>query len=482
MTFFLIFFIGLFFRFFILDSLPAAMWGDVIEHYKLAQLILDKKFFYHYNFGGDGPLISYIIAFFSKFFGLSFYTIKLTTAVLGSIWILINYFLGKEFFKNKKIGYLTAYLTAVGFWGVTFSRQGKPYLLAGLMTSLFLYFFLKKRYFISGLILGLGMYSQVSFWGISFFAFKNFFILLGFLIISLPLFISFLKQPDLLFNSFSYLGEKFIGSLKINNFFSYFLGIINNYLRNILMIFFPGKGDRVFRHNIPFSPALDWIMIIFFFIGLGLMIKGLLKEKKKKFYLLFLTMIFSIFPTSLDVKNYLNNPSMGRTLGMVSIIYMIIAYGIYKLSLKFKNDKKIFYYSIVSLLIFSINFYHYFFVYPKTLPNQNIPFDRIIARGLDGYDEKIPFVLVDCCWGEWGQPEPTGIVFQMKKKREYYFINSANFLDFFNNSNLNKALIIVPPFFSEDFFINQTKDFHILKKTKIMEKNFYIADLIYIKK
>lgn len=45
MTLFLIFLVGLFFRLFRLDSLPAAMWGDVIEHYKLAQLILDKKFF-----------------------------------------------------------------------------------------------------------------------------------------------------------------------------------------------------------------------------------------------------------------------------------------------------------------------------------------------------------------------------------------------------------------------------------------------------
>lgn len=102
-------------------------------------------------------------------------------------------------------------------------------------------------------------------------------------------------------------------------------------------------------------------------------------------------MIFSIFPTSLDVKNYLNNPSMGRTLGMVSVIYMIVAYGIYRLSLKFNSDKKIFYYSTIFLLILFINFYHYFFIYPKTLPNQNIPFDKIIAKELDNYDEKNSF-------------------------------------------------------------------------------------------
>jgi len=64
----LILLLSLVLRLYLLDTLPGEMWGDVNEHYELAQRILQGKFFYHYDFGGDGPLISYLIAFFVKKF------------------------------------------------------------------------------------------------------------------------------------------------------------------------------------------------------------------------------------------------------------------------------------------------------------------------------------------------------------------------------------------------------------------------------
>lgn len=160
-------------RLYQLDSLPAEMWGDVIEHYKLADGIGDGYLFLDYRFGGDGPLFSYLVFFVSRFLGLSFYSIKFTTAFIGTILVLIVYFVAKELFGRKEVGYISSFLAAVSFWSLSFSRQAKPHILVPLFVCLTLLFLLKKKKLLSGMFLGLGMYSQAGFWGVTLFAFFN---------------------------------------------------------------------------------------------------------------------------------------------------------------------------------------------------------------------------------------------------------------------------------------------------------------------
>ena len=62
----------------------------------------------------------------SKIFGLSFWSIKLTSVIIGTFIIYVNYLITQLLFKNKKIAYFAAFLTAIGFWGIIFSRQEKP--------------------------------------------------------------------------------------------------------------------------------------------------------------------------------------------------------------------------------------------------------------------------------------------------------------------------------------------------------------------
>lgn len=424
----LIIFLGLFLRLYKLDELPGEMWGDVNEHFKFTKRILAGNLSFDF-WCGDGPIFSYFVAFISKFFGLSFYTIKLTSVLIGTFLIIVNYFLGKEYFKSKKIGYLMGILTAVSFWTLTFSRQGKPYILTPVFTSLSFLFYLKRRYFLSGLIIGLGMYLQSGFWGMFLFAFLNWRMLLVVFFLSLKLFFDLL-QKNILLNPNSYLGEKLVSSFNegITNFI---FGIARNYFLNLKALFC--EGDRVFRHNIPFQPHLDIIVGIFFLVSLFFIVSSIIKEKKYRHLILFFLIFLSILPTSLDVINRLNNPAMGRTLDLVVPLFLITAYGIDRV---IKNNLILF--SILSA-IFILNFYRYFFVYPKTLPNRNIPFGKIIAVEIEKSSKELPVFIVGCCWGEWGQPEPDSI--RQRLKKEIYFFHADGNPEEFSCLGLKKELV-----------------------------------------
>lgn len=475
----IIFIFGLFLRIYLLDKIPGEMWGDVIEHYKLTKLILEKRFYISYLFGGDGLLISYLNAIFTKFFGLSFYSLKLTTAVIGSFIILINFFITKELFKNKEIGYIASFITAVGFWGLTFSRQAKPYILAGLFISLVIYFLIKKRYVILGLVLGLGLYSQSSFWGMMFLSFINYktFLITSFL--SLPFFLNLFKNKEIFFSQYSYLGEKLIGSYNLG-MISYFKGIIFNYFRNIFGLFF--SGDVVFRHNIPFSPHLDFIMQFFLIIGIYFFIKKYLIKKSFKYYLIIILIFLIYLPTCLDVKNILNNPSMGRTVGSISIFYPIISLGIYEFINIFKNKilKKILF-MIILFTIFLINFYQYYYIYPQTLPEKNFPLSRLTGEIIDKYRKEIPLIINNCCWLEWGMPEPYSIIFNLKNNRKYYINNIDFYNDFSYILKYNNYVILIDRPDNDDFLKLESDKFEIVDFKSIKKENRILIKVFLIK-
>ena len=57
-----------------------------------------------------------------------------------------------------------------------------------------------------------------------------------------------------------------------------------------------------------------------------------------------------------------------------------------------------------------------FVVYPKTLPNKNVAYDKIMAEYINKLPDDVEVRLSSCCWGEWGQPEPKAIYYQLDKK------------------------------------------------------------------
>src|SRR6185437_7921321 len=104
-----------------LDTLPGEMWGDATAHYALAQSVMHGTFFFNYQFGGDGPIFTYLVVIISWLLGLSFYTLKFTSVLIYLAFIVTMYFLTDELFKKKEITYISTFLTTVSFWSITFA-------------------------------------------------------------------------------------------------------------------------------------------------------------------------------------------------------------------------------------------------------------------------------------------------------------------------------------------------------------------------
>ncbi len=410
--------IGAFLGLFQLNYLPAEMWGDAVAHYALAQQVLHGNLFFNYRFGGDGPIYTYIVVLVSWFVGISFYTLKFTSVLVYLLFIFVMYFLTDELFKKKEITYSATFLSAVSFWSITFARQPHARMLVPLFVASTMLFAIKKKPILSGTLLGLGMYSQASFWAMPLVFWKRFNILSLGLLITIPLVIVFLNGSVGFFTNHSYFGEKLAVTDNLP-----FSQIIKNIESNISSNFFSftTHGDNGFRLNVPASPHLDTASALFFFIGFFLLIYTSIKEKKWRYIeCIILPVIFIQIPSLLDIHNPLAQPNIGRMIGIIPFVYITTAYGltttwqhVLTKTIKDKHIRRAYMYICIVYILIVIaiaNIYKYFIVYPYYLPDHNTPFARIIAQTIDAYPQSATFFVIGSGWGEWGQPEQRAII------------------------------------------------------------------------
>ena len=414
-----------------LDGIPAEIWGDAIAHYDLAQKVLHGQFFYDYEFGGDGPIFTYLVVIVSRFVPLSFYSLKLTAVIIGFFFILSMYFLAEEFFKNKTIALISTTISAISFWTIVFARQPHARILVPLFICLTLIYTLKKRNTIAGIILGLGMYTQASIWGLILVYWRNFRTLIIGLLLSIPLVFSFSSSSINFFSPQSYYGEKLAVHTPIPQVIT---ALLHNIAANLLSFNF--RGDSIFRMNIPYHPQLDRISGILFVAGFLLILYQSIKKKQKTFILYFILPFFFIqIPSELDIHNYIQQPNISRMIGVIPFVYMSIAYCIYAIAqflsskVSAKNAKKlitffIYYGFLVS--IFIINFYNYFVIYPRTLPNDNTPFGKTIAQTIDKSLSNTIVVIIGAGWGQYAQPEVAGIPMVQKTVHTELFTQTVH--------------------------------------------------------
>jgi hypothetical protein len=413
-----------------LNTIPAEIWGDAISHYQLADRMLHGHFFYDYEFGGDGPIFTYLAVAVSFFTPLSFFSLKLTAVIIGFFFILSMYFLAKEFFKNKTIALLSTFISAVSFWTIVFVRQPHARILVPLFISLTLIYTLKKRNIIAGILLGFGMYTQASFWGMLLTYWRNFKTLIIGIVLTIPLVYSFIYNPVSFVSKQSYFGEKLAVHTPLKEVI---FAIFYNIQANLLSFNF--RGDKIFRMNIPDHPHLDFISGILFVAGFLLLLYQSIKKKEKNFMLYFILPFFFIqIPSFLDIHNYFTQPNISRMIGVIPFVYMSIAYAIFKLNgyltskLHTESAKKIttfFIYYGFLVLIFMLNFYNYFYVYPQTLPNGNTPFGMLIAQKIDASKPATEVVIIGSGWGQYVQPEVAGIPMVQKTVHQELFFQDV---------------------------------------------------------
>jgi len=480
--------IGLFLGLYQLDNLPAEMWGDATAHYTLAQNVRHGFLFFNYQYGGDGPIYTYLVVFVSCFLGLSFYTLKFTSVLVYLLFIFVMYHLTDEIFKKKAITYIASFLSAVSFWSVTFARQPHARMLVPLFIAITLLFAVKKKTALSGISLGLGMYTQASFWAMPLIFWKRWKILLIGVVFTIPLVISFVYGNVGFFTNQSYFGEK----LATTDHYT-FSQIAENLSSNVSANFFSfiTRGDEGFRINVPNSPHLDTASAIFFFIGFLLLFYKSIKEKQMKYIeFILLPFLFIQIPSLLDIHNPQAQPNIGRMIGVIPFVYMTTAYGlsatwrfVINRTIKDKQVVKVLYFICIMYLLLVIaaaNIYKYFIIYPYFLPDHNTPFDRIITQTINAYPSQIHSIVIGSGWGEWGQPEQQAIIDEVNKQHHITFIQPftpKNQLCLLLN---NKTIVITNPTDTTDTATmatcNKTTTSYILQKN-----SFQVARVTEIK-
>jgi hypothetical protein len=367
------------------------------------------------------------------------------------------YFLTYELFKQKRIAYICSFLAAVSFWSLTFARQPHARMLVPLFVAGTVLLALKKKNVWSGILLGLGMYTQASIWALPFIFFKRHKMFLIGLLITIPLVILFFTSPIGFLTDQSYFGEKLATTAHLT-LLQTIKNIASNLLANILSFNF--IGDKTFRVNVPGSPHLDFMSGIFFVVGLGLLIYKTWKEKNTQLLQFLILPLFIIqIPSLLDIHNPGAQPNIGRLIGIIPFVFIMIAYAIETATttlfamLPMKSHRRILleniFLVILLFLIATINFSKYFFMYPLSLPNHNVPFAKMIASSIDALPPRTNVLLLGVGWGQWQQPELGAIIFSLKKQHTMYYLpeqtNSTTLCRQIQLAQNTKMVIITSP-------------------------------------
>ncbi len=406
----LVLFLAFLVRIAYVDSLPAALFGDIIEHLRMAKSASVVRW------GGDGALFPLLTSITTRIGGLSFLTLKITSVFISLLGVLATILYAKELTKKPIVGLYAGLCMALGFWDISMSHSGKPYSLIPFFAATIPLLLLQKRHIAAGVAVGLSLYSQAAAWGLFIFSLFNPITFLSAIVAGSLFFREMIFAPQNFFSAGSHIGEKLavskIGQMGI---FDTFLLILKNYFLQIQALFI--HGDNGFRGSIPLKAHIDEVTAIFMIVGIVAMFYKIKRETLKK-YLLFFVLPFLVIqlPAALDIHNPLSVPSFGRTVGMVPFISLAAGYGIFAFSSFIKKRLPI---VLVFIVIGFINLHRFWFVYPITLPNHNVPFAEIIAEKASTISETIPVYTYECCWGQWGQPEPGGFEFLARGETMY---------------------------------------------------------------
>lgn len=384
-----------FFRFWQLDSIPPGLYPDEAMNGNNALDSLksgDFKIFYPDNNGREGLFI-WLISFSFWLFGPSILSMKIVSALFGTLTVLGIYLLTKELFlqysenSSRNIALLTSFFLAVSFWHINFSRISFraimiPFILSFGFYLLFKGFRTKKilLFIISGVIFGLGFYTYISYrfivvlgaltlilWWLVYKRQKKqkqFFILSGCLLIAmfisaLPIGIYFFQNP-----------QDFFGRANDVSIFNYENPLLEFGKSVILHLgMFNFYGDANWRHNYSGSPQLHWIVGIFFLAGVILSTKNFFKNDNfipgpnlpgwqigAKFIAPWFLVSWLIIMLSANFLSAEGNPHALRAIGAIPAAYILSAVGAYWFSEKIKRfyrtkkETKVFYFLIFILL------------------------------------------------------------------------------------------------------------------------------------
>lgn len=161
-----------FLRFWQIGKLPPGLqYDEAYNGIDIIQTINDGKFklFYPDNFGREGLYLNFI-AILSMTFGIGLFALRLASPIIGMLTIFGFPLLAKELKLSRLSMLIGTFMLSFSFWHLNFSRTSyRAIMVPFLIVWIFYFFFLglrkKNGWFIaiSGLLMGLGFHTYISF-------------------------------------------------------------------------------------------------------------------------------------------------------------------------------------------------------------------------------------------------------------------------------------------------------------------------------
>ena len=335
--------VAAFLRLYQLDAIPREMGTDMPHNYQNALQIMSGQFMiFCPSYPGRESLFFYLLAGYSKVFGLSYFSIKFTSAMVGLATVAALYGVATYLF-DREVGLAAAALLAVSKWHVILSRTGYRASLMPLAVLVVLFLLLRalrrgraSDWVLAGMALGLGLYTYNAFmivpgavaaalaievaregrgalrrrgWGLVGLA-------VGAMLVFLPLGRYALEQPQ------SYLFRVATRVTSVERPLPADLAgvLAGNLWRAAGM--FNLRGDEVALSNVPYQRELGAVSAVFFVAGLGYA----LARWRRGHYALALVFLGSLMlPTALSVAFPREVPNAVRASGAIVPVYLLAA-------------------------------------------------------------------------------------------------------------------------------------------------------------
>ncbi len=425
-------------RFYRLDALPGEFYGDIATVYEYIDAVL-KGYWPSYFALSVGPLYGYVAAPLVAIFGQQGYlTYKLITIILSLIGIAFTFGLARRI-STFGTALLTGFILSTASWYLVYSRLGDVPIMVPALAAISFYLLARAatgggmRPAIAGAVVAaLGLYTQPQGFVLPtayalaacfYLPWRKVAALVGaMLIVAVPFAFILMGNRDIFFSSSGYIGEKFGGSS-----LSSILGkIASNAVNTALMLHV--QGSPGFRGNPAGLPQLDPISGVLFLFGL---VFWLTKPRRRWAPLIFLPLLMIPIPSILVTTEVIATPSASRTVGIMPFVAVIVAGGLWGLYEWIGRDALMVRRAIVAVLlaaILLINWNRYFNTYADGLPDHNTPYGKIIASQIDALPPGVSAIVVGCCWGQAGQPEPKGIQYILQTPRPVQFLSDGKFV------------------------------------------------------
>jgi len=330
---------AIFFRFYQTGSVPPEPFSDqaekILDVYDITQGL--THIFFIRNTGRESFQM-YWTLFVANVFGtgLSYYSLKLGTAILGFLTLPFIYLLGKEI-GGKRVGLFAFILTGIAYWPNVISRIGLRFPLYPLFAAPTLFFLIRglrtrnrNDFLLSGLFLGLGLHGYSPMRIVPFVVIVAFFIywlhsqskgarrelplwlvMLGLtaLLVFLPLLRYWVDNPaEFGFRALSRLSnvETPITEPALNIFAS-------NVWKGLKMFNF--DDGEIWVNSIPHRPALDVVSAALFIIGVVLVLVRYTRTRHWLDLFLLVSIPLLQLPSTLSIAFPGENPALNRASG-----------------------------------------------------------------------------------------------------------------------------------------------------------------------